>query len=110
MGGIASDLLGDRTVALLPVTDRDVAQMWQGLRTAAMLSGYRGRQPLDTAAVEDLLLRLGRLADDLPQVADLDIDPVIITPAGITIVDVKLRLASVGAEPDAGLRSLREPA
>jgi ATP-grasp domain len=48
---------------LLPITDRDAAQMWRGLRAAPLLTGYRGRAPTDTPAVEDLLLRLGRLAE-----------------------------------------------
>ena len=48
---------------------------------------------MDTAALEDLLLRLGRLAEDLPEVAELDLNPVLAGPAGVLAVDVKLRLA-----------------
>jgi ATP-grasp domain len=64
--------------------------------------------PVNTAAVEDLVLRLGRLADDLPEVAGLDLNPVLTGPQGLVAVDVKLRLAAVGAEPDFALRALRE--
>jgi acyl-CoA synthetase (NDP forming) len=109
LGGVHTDLLGDRTLRLLPVTDRDAAQMWRDLRAAPLLTGYRGAPPVDTAAVEDLLLRLGRLAEDLPEVAELDLNPIIVGTAALAIVDVKIRLAAVGTEPDSALRSLREP-
>lgn len=109
LGGVYTELLGDRSLRLLPLTDRDAAAMWRGLRGAPLLTGYRGTLPADTAAVEDLLLRLGRLADDLPEIAELDCNPVIVGPSGVSIVDVKLRLARVGIEPDPALRALREP-
>jgi acyl-CoA synthetase (NDP forming) len=109
LGGVTTDLLGDRTLRLLPLTDRDAAAMWRRLRGAPLLTGYRGAPPVDTAAVEELLLRLGRLADDRPEVAELDCNPVIAGPSGLSIVDVKLRLAPVGREPDPALRALREP-
>ncbi len=75
-----------------------------------LLTGYRGSEPVDTAAVEDLLLRLGRLAEELPEVAELDLNPILVSADGAVVVDAKLRLAEVGAEPDAGLRRLRTPA
>jgi hypothetical protein len=59
--------------------------------------------------VEDLLQRLGRLAEDLPEVAELDLNPVIVHADGLSVVDVKMRIAAVSSEPDASLRSLREP-
>ena len=109
LGGIHTDLLGDRSLRLLPLTDRDAAAMWRELRAAALLSGYRGSPPVDTAAIEDVLQRLGRLAEDFPEIAELDANPIIAGPAGLAIVDVKLRIAAVGTEPDSALRSLREP-
>jgi len=109
VGGIATELLGDRSRRLLPLTDVDAAGMWRDLKAAPMLIGHRGSTPVDTAAVEDLLLRLARLAEDLPEVAALDLDPVIVGPDGAAVVDVKVRLATIGREPDAGLRALREP-
>jgi acyl-CoA synthetase (NDP forming) len=73
------------------------------------LTGYRGAAPVDTAALEDLLSRLGRLAEDLPEVAELDLNPVLAGPDGVIAVDVKLRLSPVSGEPDPYLRGLREP-
>ncbi len=107
LGGVHTDLLGDRAFQLLPVTDLDAAALWRRLRGAPLLTGYRGSTPTDTAALEDLLLRLGRLAEDLPEVAELDLNPLLAFPQGIVGVDAKLRLQPTGTEPDPTLRILR---
>jgi hypothetical protein len=62
---------------------------------------------VNTAAVEDVLLRLGRLAEDLPEVAELDLNPVLVGPDGALAIDAKLRLEPIGTEPDPTLRRLR---
>ncbi|HEX6076413.1 MAG TPA: GNAT family N-acetyltransferase [Micromonosporaceae bacterium] len=109
LGGVHTDLLGDRTFRLLPVTDIDANRMWRSLRAAPLLTGYRGKSAVDTRALEDLLLRVGRLAEDIPEIAELDLNPVLAGPDGLFAVDAKLRLSEVGAEPDAVLRALRMP-
>jgi acyl-CoA synthetase (NDP forming) len=109
LGGVHTELFADRAFGLVPMTDRDASRMWRSLRAAPLLTGYRGSAPVDTAAVEDLLLRLGRLAEDLPEVAELDLNPVLVSARGVMVVDAKLRLAEVGIEPDATLRQLRAP-
>jgi acyl-CoA synthetase (NDP forming) len=109
LGGAHTDLLGDRTFRLLPVTDLDARRMWRSLRGAPLLTGYRGTPAVDTAALEDLLLRVGRLADDVPEIAELDLNPVLAFPHGVVAVDAKLRLAPIGTEPDPSLRALKEP-
>jgi acyl-CoA synthetase (NDP forming) len=106
LGGVQTDLLGDRALRLVPMTDLDAGRMWRSLRAAPLLTGYRGAPPVDTAALEDLLLRLGRLAEDLPELAELDLNPIIAGTGGVVAVDAKLRLAPVGAEPDPTLRRL----
>lgn len=107
LGGVHTDLLGDRAFRLVPMTDLDAGRMWRSLRAAPLLTGYRGAPPVDTRAVEDLLLRLGRLAEDLPEIAELDLNPVMIGPDGAVTVDAKLRLAHITEEPDPALRRLR---
>jgi acyl-CoA synthetase (NDP forming)/GNAT superfamily N-acetyltransferase len=109
LGGVHTDLLGDRTFRLLPVTDTDASRMWRSLRASPLLTGYRGKPGVDTAAVEDLLLRVGRLAEDIPEIAELDLNPVLAGPEGLFAVDAKLRLSEVGQEPDAVLRALQMP-
>jgi acyl-CoA synthetase (NDP forming) len=110
LGGVNTYLFADRALRLLPVTDTDAAAMWRSLRAAPLLAGYRGGPAVDTQAVEELLLRLGRLAETLPEVAELDLNPVLAGPDGVVAVDVKLRLAPVAAEPNPTVRELREPA
>jgi acyl-CoA synthetase (NDP forming)/GNAT superfamily N-acetyltransferase len=108
LGGVHTELFRDRTLRLLPITDYDATSMWHSLRAAPLLTGYRGSAPVDTAAWERLLLRMGRLAEDLPEVAELDANPVIIRPDGLAVVDIKVRLAAAGDEPDPSLRVLRK--
>jgi len=110
LGGVHTELFADRAFALVPMTDRDASRMWRSLRAAPLLTGYRGSEPVAVDAVEDLLLRLGRLAEDLPEVAELDLNPILVSATGAVVVDAKLRLSEVGPEPDATLRQLRRPA
>jgi acyl-CoA synthetase (NDP forming)/GNAT superfamily N-acetyltransferase len=107
LGGIHTDLLADRSLQLLPVTDLDAEAMWKRLRGAKLLTGYRGSPAGDTDALQDVLLRLGRLAEDFPPIAELDLNPLLVFPHGVTAVDVKLRLSPVGPELDPSLRALR---
>jgi acyl-CoA synthetase (NDP forming) len=81
VGGVATDLLGDRAYRALPLTDLDAAELVRAPRAWPLLDGYRGSEPVDVAALEDLLLRVARLADDLPEVLALSLDPVIVGPA-----------------------------
>ncbi|WP_328478916.1 acetate--CoA ligase family protein [Actinoplanes sp. NBC_00393] len=108
-GGTSTDLLDDRALQQVPMTDLDSGRMWRSLRCAPLLTGYRGTPPVDTAALQDLLLRLSRLAEDHPEIAELDLNPVLAGPDGMHAVDAKLRLAPVGGEPDPVLRRLRDP-
>jgi acyl-CoA synthetase (NDP forming) len=80
LGGVATDLLGDRAYRTLPLTDLDAAELVRAPRAWPLLNGYRGSEPVDVAALEDLLLRVARLADDLPEVLRLRLEPVIVGP------------------------------
>jgi acyl-CoA synthetase (NDP forming)/GNAT superfamily N-acetyltransferase len=106
LGGVSTEVLDDRAARLAPLTDTDAVQMINGVRAAPLLLGHRGSPAVDTAALADLLLRVSRLADDLPEVAELDLNPVIAGPDGAHVVDVRVRIAP--AEPrDPFLRQLR---
>jgi len=106
LGGVQTDLLGDRTFRSLPLTDRDAAAMWRELRAAPLLTGYRGMAAMDTDMLEQLLLRVARLAEDFPEVSELDLNPVVAVPSAVTALDVKLKLRPAADEPDAYFRSL----
>ncbi len=107
MGGLAAELLGDRAYRAVPLTDIDAAGLVRSLGSSPLLFGYRGSPPADVGAVEDLLVRLGRLADDLPEVAELHLDPVIVATRGLSVVDAKIRIAPPPA-PGPDTRRLRE--
>ena len=107
MGGIATDLLGDRAFRILPLTDVDAAELVRSVRGAPLLFGYRGAAPADVAALEDVLLRVGRLVDEVPEVAEMDLNPVIVGPDGATVVDVKVRLVACVPHPEQAVRRLR---
>jgi acetate---CoA ligase (ADP-forming) len=95
MGGTLVELLRDVAVRITPVTDQDVAEMLDGLRMAPLLRGYRGAAPADVPALTDLIHRVNAMVEDLPEVAELDLNPVFVRPdgQGVVAVDVRLRLA-----------------
>jgi acyl-CoA synthetase (NDP forming)/GNAT superfamily N-acetyltransferase len=106
LGGVATEVLGDHAARLTPLTDADADELIHGVHAAPLLLGHRGSPPVDTAALADVLLRVSRLADDLPEVAELDLNPVIATPGGAQAVDARIRIRP--AQPrDPFLRQLR---
>ncbi|HLF40469.1 MAG TPA: acetate--CoA ligase family protein, partial [Acidimicrobiia bacterium] len=107
IGGIATELVGDRTFGVVPLTDRDAAEMVRSLRSTPLLTGFRGSQPVDLAALEDVLLRVAHLAEQVPEVAEMDLNPVIATPAGAVTVDCKIRLVRAEVRHERDLRRLR---
>ena len=106
-GGVTAELLGDRNLHILPLTDVDAAAAVRSLRLAPLLFGYRGRPRVAVDRLEDLLGRLAHLADDLPEVAELDANPVIVTPTAAVVADVKVRVAEPDSRPPDTLRRLR---
>jgi acyl-CoA synthetase (NDP forming) len=107
MGGTAAELLADRSFRILPVTDADAADLVRSLRTSPLLFGYRGAAPVDVAAVEDVLQRVARLAGVVPEVAEMDINPLVASPSGAVAVDARVRVAPVPPGPPADLRQMR---
>ena len=100
-------MLGDHCARLAPLTGTDADDLIHGIRAAPLLLGHRG-QAVDIGALRDTLLRISRLADDLPQVTELDLDPVIARPDGVFTVDTRVRVTAHGAA-DPFLRQLRPP-
>lgn len=92
-GGVLTELLKDVSLRLAPLTDVDAATMLRELRTYPLLTGYRGSPEMDVAAVENVLLRVGRLAERHPAIAELDINPLVVTPDGPVAVDARVRVA-----------------
>jgi acyl-CoA synthetase (NDP forming) len=105
--GLATDAgaLADRTARLAPLTGADADDLIRSTPGAPLLSGRRGTPAADLAALRDMLLRVSRMADDLPQIAELELNPVLARPDGAQAIDGQVRLQA--AEPtDAYLRRL----
>lgn len=109
MGGVGAELVRDTALRLVPLTDVDAAELVRSLRSSPLLFGYRGAAPADVAALEDLVLRVGMLADEIPQVRELDCNPVVVRADRVVAIDIKIRLARTVEHPSAEVRRLRSP-
>jgi acyl-CoA synthetase (NDP forming) len=105
-GGVAGDVLADYAARLTPLTDIDADRLIGSIRSAPLLFGHRGRPAADLGALRDLLLRVSRLADDLPEVTELALNPVIARPDGAFVVDARVK-ATPYQPQDPFLRKLR---
>jgi acetyl coenzyme A synthetase (ADP forming)-like protein len=108
MGGVQAELLRDTALRIVPITDLDASEMVRSLRTSPLLFGFRGSPAADTGAVEDVLLRIGLLAEHLPEIAELDCNPLVVSHTGAVVIDAKVRLAPVPPGPPPGVRRLRD--
>ncbi len=102
LGGTLVELLKDVSVRITPLTDRDVDEMLDGLKMKPLLEGYRGSEPADVDALRDLLHRVNAMVEDLPEVAELDLNPVFVRPdgRGVAAVDVRMKVAIPGRRTD----------
>lgn len=103
-GGVLVELLNDVAVRLTPLSERDAREMIGELRTAPLLGGYRGRPAVDVDALVDAILRIATLVEELPQIAELDLNPLIVHERGATIVDARVRIAPAEDAPLVGTR------
>jgi acyl-CoA synthetase (NDP forming) len=102
MGGVATELLDDRSFRILPVTDADAAELVRSLRAGPLLFGYRGSPALAVNVVEDVLQRVARLAAEVPELLELEMNPVIVSPTDAVAVDARIKVVRTppGAAPD----------
>ncbi|MFC9846883.1 GNAT family N-acetyltransferase [Streptomyces sp. NPDC060223] len=106
LSGAASELLGDTAHRLIPVTDRDATSLVRSIRTAPLLFGWRGSAPVDTAALEGLMLRVSRLVDDHPEVVAVSLEPVVVAQHGLSALGASVRLHRAPVRDDLGPRTL----
>lgn len=92
LGGVHAEVLRDVALGVPPLTDRDAEDMLDGLRGAPLLAGYRGQPGVDRAALVDALLRLSALAEEVPRLAELDVNPLLALAHGAVVVDARARL------------------
>jgi acyl-CoA synthetase (NDP forming)/GNAT superfamily N-acetyltransferase len=91
LGGTDTDLIADRTARLTPLSDVDAARMLHSLRSSPALFGPADKHPLPSDAITDILLRVARLAELLPEIAELDLNPLAITETGCLTLDARIR-------------------
>ncbi|WP_344933860.1 GNAT family N-acetyltransferase [Sphaerisporangium flaviroseum] len=106
-GGVTAELLADRAFRVPPISGAEAVRMLGELRCEPLLRGYRGRPAANVQALQAQIIGVGRLMDDLPEVAELDLNPVIVTPAGAVAVDVRVRLAPAAPRRSPFRRRLR---
>jgi len=87
------EVLADYAARLAPLTEADADTLINSIRSAPLLYGHRGSPGADLAALRDVLLRVSRLTDDLPEITELDLNPVIAGPDGAVVVDARIRVA-----------------
>jgi acetyl coenzyme A synthetase (ADP forming)-like protein len=94
LGGIHVEILGDVQFRITPLTDRDATEMVRGIKGYRLLTGYRGHPAADVEAIEDVLLRISRLVEEIPEISELDLNPIFALPPGqgCRIVDARIRI------------------
>lgn len=94
LGGIYVEILGDVRFRVTPLTDRDAAEMAREIRGYRLLEGYRGHPPADVEAIEEVLLRVSRLVEEVPEIGELDLNPIFARPPGqgCLIADARIRV------------------
>jgi len=97
LGGIHVEILGDVAFRVAPLSDRDAGELVRAIRGYRLLEGYRGHPAASVAALEDLLLRLSALAVAVPEIAELDLNPVFALPDGCLIADARIRVQPAAA-------------
>jgi acyl-CoA synthetase (NDP forming)/GNAT superfamily N-acetyltransferase len=106
LGGVATEVLADHAARLAPLTETDADTLINSIRSAPLLHGHRGSAAADIPALRDVLMRVSRLADDLPEVTELELNPVIARQLGAVAVDARIRVTPQVPQ-DPFLRRLR---
>jgi acetate---CoA ligase (ADP-forming) len=92
-GGVFAELIGQVQFRIAPLTTADAEELVTGGKAGKLVAGFRGQPASDAGALIDLVLRLARLADDVPEVAELDLNPVLGLPSGCVAVDARVRVS-----------------
>ncbi len=106
MSGVLPQLLGDRAHAALPLTVDDATRLIEAPRSAPMLGGYGLSEPVDKAALVDILERISALCEDNPEVRELACEPVLASGRGADVLHATIRIGPVPTRPDIGPRRI----
>jgi acyl-CoA synthetase (NDP forming)/GNAT superfamily N-acetyltransferase len=106
MGGTIAELLGDHSYQMPPITDRDAARLVRGPGASSLLFGYGGNERVDLLGLEDLIVRVGLLADEFPQISRLDLNPIVASPTGPAVLGATAWIRPTEARIDGEARRL----
>jgi acyl-CoA synthetase (NDP forming)/GNAT superfamily N-acetyltransferase len=107
LSGVVSELLGDRAYRALPLTDADAAALVRAPKAAPLLTGYGGSDPADLDALADLVIRVAALAEDVPRVRWLALEPILAAADGAHVVRARVKVGPPPSPQDSGPRRLR---
>ena len=106
LAGVVPELLGDRAYAIPPLTDVEATRLVDAPGAAPILDGVGGTSAVDKAALADLLLRVAQLSDDVPELAELHLEPVIVSEQGLAVLGASGVLRHASARTDREARRL----
>jgi acyl-CoA synthetase (NDP forming) len=98
-GGVLAELIGEAVFRLAPLTDVDAEELVGSRKVGRLLEGFRGAPAADSAAVAETVIRIGTLAANFPELAELDLNPVIAQQNGCVTVDARIRVAAPPPRP-----------
>ncbi len=90
LGGVSAEVFGDRALGLPPLSERLARRMLESLRAWPLLSGFRGRPAVDVHRLVEILMRLSYLVADCPEIRELDVNPLLVTPSGVVALDARV--------------------
>jgi acyl-CoA synthetase (NDP forming) len=93
-GGVLAELIGEAAFRIAPLTDADAEELVTTGKAGLLVRGFRGAPAADAVALTDLVLRLARLGEELPEVAELDLNPILALPDRCVAVDARVRVRS----------------
>ncbi len=106
VGGVVTELVEDRGYRIPPITDVDAYELVRAPKAAPLLLGHRGGPALDTVGLEDLVVRVAQLSDDLPELVQLELNPIVATDEEAVVLGASGRVAPVLVRSDTQARRL----
>jgi acyl-CoA synthetase (NDP forming)/GNAT superfamily N-acetyltransferase len=106
IGGVASDLLADHAYRIPPLSLTEARRLVASPKAAPLLRGYRGADPVDTEALCELVARLGLLVDEVPSIASLEMNPIVVSTSGAAVLGASARVRARWDRVDVGIRRL----
>ena len=93
LGGIFVEVLKDVTFRVVPITRYDAMQMINEIKALPILKGVRGQKPVDFDKLVDILINVSRLVTDHPEIEELDLNPVTVSPTNAKVLDARIILS-----------------